>query len=216
MPTYMDMHDIPGVKASDVAGAHEADVRVQGQYGVNYKQYWVDEENGKVFCLVDAPADGGRIPAYGLEATLPRWKRRTALAAGCSGSRRADRADQPVARQRCLGGVPKRCRPRIRPRSGRSVWTLPAAAAGLRGRSGRATTPVPGSQPPRRAQPGGRGAAAAWRPLCLLRGVRACHPTATRCAEVISQPFATLLDAEPGRVQEVAREQPRNRLGLHR
>ena len=36
MPTYMDIHDIPGVTAEAVAGAHEADVRVQGQYGVNY------------------------------------------------------------------------------------------------------------------------------------------------------------------------------------
>ena len=55
MPTYMDMHDIPGVKAADVVGAHEADLRVQGQYGVNYKHYWVDEKAGKVFCLVEAP-----------------------------------------------------------------------------------------------------------------------------------------------------------------
>jgi len=72
VPTYMDMHDIPGVKASDVAGAHEADLRVQGQYGVNYKQYWVDEENGKVFCLVDAPdretATRVHREAHGLEA----------------------------------------------------------------------------------------------------------------------------------------------------
>lgn len=29
MPTYMDEHDIPGVTAEAVAGAHEADVRVQ-------------------------------------------------------------------------------------------------------------------------------------------------------------------------------------------
>jgi hypothetical protein len=55
MPTYMDVHDLPGVKAADVAVAHEADVRVQGAYGVNYKHYWVDEEAGKVFCLADAP-----------------------------------------------------------------------------------------------------------------------------------------------------------------
>lgn len=55
MPTYMDIHDLPGVKAADVVGAHEADLRVQGQYGVNYKHYWVDEEAGKVFCLVEAP-----------------------------------------------------------------------------------------------------------------------------------------------------------------
>jgi len=55
MPLYMDEHDIPGVKAADVAGAHAADVQVQGKYGVDYKHYWVDEEKGKVFCLVDAP-----------------------------------------------------------------------------------------------------------------------------------------------------------------
>ena len=72
MPTYMDMHDIPGVKAADVAGAHAADVAIQDQYDVNYKQYWVDEENGKVFCLVDAPdrdtATRVHREAHGLEA----------------------------------------------------------------------------------------------------------------------------------------------------
>jgi hypothetical protein len=55
MPTYMDVHDIPGVKAVDVVGAHEADVKVQDKYGVNYTHYWVDEADGKVFCLVEAP-----------------------------------------------------------------------------------------------------------------------------------------------------------------
>ena len=74
MPTYMDMHDLPGVKASDVAGAHQADVRVQGAYGVNYQQYWVDEEAGKVFCLVDAPdretATRVHREAHGLEAHI--------------------------------------------------------------------------------------------------------------------------------------------------
>ena len=72
MPTYMDVHDIPGVKAEDVAGAHEADMRVQDKYGVNYIQYWVDEEQGKVFCLVDAPdpetANKVHREAHGLEA----------------------------------------------------------------------------------------------------------------------------------------------------
>jgi hypothetical protein len=56
VPLYMDEHEIPGVKAEDVVGAHEADVRVQGKYGVDYKHYWVDEADGKVFCLVDAPS----------------------------------------------------------------------------------------------------------------------------------------------------------------
>ena len=72
MPTYMDMHDIPGVKAADVAGAHEADVRVQAKYGVNYTLYRVDEAAGKVFCLVDAPdretATRVHREAHGLEA----------------------------------------------------------------------------------------------------------------------------------------------------
>ena len=43
MPLYMDEHDLPGVKAGDVVGAHEADVKVQDKYGVTYKHYWVDE-----------------------------------------------------------------------------------------------------------------------------------------------------------------------------
>ena len=72
MPTYMDMHDIPGVKAEDVKGAHEADVRTQGKYGVNYTHYWVNEAEGKVFCLVDAPdketATRVHREAHGLEA----------------------------------------------------------------------------------------------------------------------------------------------------
>jgi hypothetical protein len=55
LATYLDIHDIPGVKADDVVGAHEADLCVQTQYGVNYRHYWVDEQAGKVFWLVEAP-----------------------------------------------------------------------------------------------------------------------------------------------------------------
>jgi hypothetical protein len=43
VPTYLDIHNIPGVKAADVIGAHEADLRVQAQYQVNYKHYCVDD-----------------------------------------------------------------------------------------------------------------------------------------------------------------------------
>ena len=57
MPLYMDVHEkLPdGATAADVAKAHEADVAKQGEYGVNYKHYWVDDKAGKVFCLVEAP-----------------------------------------------------------------------------------------------------------------------------------------------------------------
>ena len=56
MPLYMDTHSIDGgVRATDVAGAHRADLETQEQYGVKYLRYWVDEQAGKIFCLVDAP-----------------------------------------------------------------------------------------------------------------------------------------------------------------
>jgi len=56
MSLFMDVHNIEGgVSAADVAGAHEADLATQGGYGVNYRRYWVDEEAGKISCLVEAP-----------------------------------------------------------------------------------------------------------------------------------------------------------------
>jgi len=57
MPLFMDVHTIDGgVKVDDVAGAHLADLQTQDQYDVKYLRYWVNEEDGKVFCLVDAPS----------------------------------------------------------------------------------------------------------------------------------------------------------------
>ena len=56
MPTYMDIHEIPGgVSAEDVAKAHARDMEVQDKYGVHYHKYWVNEKAGKVFCLCHAP-----------------------------------------------------------------------------------------------------------------------------------------------------------------
>ena len=56
MGLFMDVHHMDGpVSLDDVAKAHQADLATQGQYGVDYKHYWVDEANGKIFCLVDAP-----------------------------------------------------------------------------------------------------------------------------------------------------------------
>ena len=56
MALFMDVHNMDsGVSAADVAKAHQADLETQGQYGVEYKRYWVDETAGKIFCLVEAP-----------------------------------------------------------------------------------------------------------------------------------------------------------------
>jgi hypothetical protein len=52
----MDVHQIDGgVSMDDVAKAHLADLQAQGAYDVRYLRYWVDEGNGQVFCLVEAP-----------------------------------------------------------------------------------------------------------------------------------------------------------------
>ncbi len=55
MSLFMDVHNIDGgVSAEDVAGAHIADLETQKKYGVSYLRYWVNEDQGKIFCLVEA------------------------------------------------------------------------------------------------------------------------------------------------------------------
>ena len=57
MPLYMDVHSLgDSVTLDDVAKAHAADVATQGSHDVDYQRYWVDEKNGKIFCLVQAPS----------------------------------------------------------------------------------------------------------------------------------------------------------------
>jgi hypothetical protein len=56
MPLYMDVHNLgDGVTLNAVAQAHQADLQTQGKYDVRYLRYWVNEDEGKVFCLVEAP-----------------------------------------------------------------------------------------------------------------------------------------------------------------
>ena len=55
MALFVDTHTIEGgVSAADVAQAHKADLETQNKYGVSYLRYWVDEDAGKIFCLVEA------------------------------------------------------------------------------------------------------------------------------------------------------------------
>ncbi|UKJ08506.1 DUF4242 domain-containing protein [Solitalea lacus] len=73
---FIDVHELgPGkVTAKDVAGAHAKDLAVEGKYGVNFINYWVDEKNGVVFCLSEAANSTaiinthkeahGLVPAY--------------------------------------------------------------------------------------------------------------------------------------------------------
>lgn len=55
MPLFMDVHYMEGgVSVTDVANAHKADLDTQGKYGVSYLRYWVNEDEGRIFCLVEA------------------------------------------------------------------------------------------------------------------------------------------------------------------
>jgi peptidyl-tRNA hydrolase len=57
MPLFIDVHHLDGgVALGDVAKAHMADLQQQANYDVNYLRYWVDEGQGKIFCLVEAPS----------------------------------------------------------------------------------------------------------------------------------------------------------------
>jgi leucyl aminopeptidase (aminopeptidase T) len=73
MALFMDIHELPeGAGAKELEEAHAKDVAVQDKYGVNYKNYWVDEKDHKAFCLVEAPdaetAAKVHREAHGLEA----------------------------------------------------------------------------------------------------------------------------------------------------
>ena len=73
MPRSMDVHrNVQGLTADAVAAAHQQDLAVQGQYGVQYLRYWYNEAEGTAFCLCEAPskeaAEAVHREAHGLVA----------------------------------------------------------------------------------------------------------------------------------------------------
>jgi hypothetical protein len=66
MPYFLDIHELgPGnVTAKDVADAHKKDLAVQGKYGVNLINYWVDEKDGRVMCLAQAPDSAALVATH--------------------------------------------------------------------------------------------------------------------------------------------------------
>jgi len=57
MPLYMDLHkDVHGVTNDELKHAHQADLDVQDKYGVKYHKFWMNEEAGTLFCLVEGPS----------------------------------------------------------------------------------------------------------------------------------------------------------------
>lgn len=72
MPLFMDVHKAVDASVEEVVEAHKKDVEVQDKHGVEYKRYWVDEDEGTVFCLFEGPSKeaGERVheEAHGLTA----------------------------------------------------------------------------------------------------------------------------------------------------
>lgn len=56
MPIYMDRHDVSeAVTAETIAQLHQADLKVQDQFGCRGLTYWFDEKRKTAFCLIEAP-----------------------------------------------------------------------------------------------------------------------------------------------------------------
>ena len=57
MPLFMDIHNnVEGLTAEAAAAAHNADLKTQAKHGVEFQRYWIDENTGKIFCLLEAPS----------------------------------------------------------------------------------------------------------------------------------------------------------------
>ncbi|WP_149277303.1 nickel-binding protein [Pareuzebyella sediminis] len=57
MPLYMDIHKVEEntFTVEDIIKAHMEDLRVEQQFGVKQKMYWVNEKDQTVFCLMEGP-----------------------------------------------------------------------------------------------------------------------------------------------------------------
>ena len=57
MAKFMDVHSgFEGVTAEQLAEAHEADLKIEGEEGVHFERAWLDPEAGKAFCLSTGPS----------------------------------------------------------------------------------------------------------------------------------------------------------------
>ena len=57
MPEYMDVHrNMTGITLEALAEAHQADLAIQDEEHVNFKQAWADPVAGVVFCLSEGPS----------------------------------------------------------------------------------------------------------------------------------------------------------------
>ena len=80
MALFMDRHLVMGASYSDMASAHEEDIKAQDEHGVRFLTYWFDSRRGNAFCLTEAPTEEavrtvhqhshGNLPAEIIEVDL--------------------------------------------------------------------------------------------------------------------------------------------------
>lgn len=57
MATFMDVHvSMAGVTPEALLVAHQADLDIQAEEGVDFQKAWADPVTGHVFCLSEAPS----------------------------------------------------------------------------------------------------------------------------------------------------------------
>jgi hypothetical protein len=63
---FLDVHYLGAgkVTAKDVAGAHQKDLATQGKYGANFINYFLNEKEGVVMCLVQAKDSSALIETH--------------------------------------------------------------------------------------------------------------------------------------------------------
>jgi hypothetical protein len=68
-PMFLDVHEMGAgkVTAADVEGAHQKDLAKEKGHDVNFVNYYVDEKEGVIFCLSEAP-DSNAVKATHAEA----------------------------------------------------------------------------------------------------------------------------------------------------
>lgn len=56
MPIFMDIHESLGdATEEDIKNAHQADLAIQDEFGVEFLTFWFNNPDGQAFCLIDAP-----------------------------------------------------------------------------------------------------------------------------------------------------------------
>jgi class 3 adenylate cyclase len=64
MPLYMDIHRNMNVPVEDIVEAHNRDLEAQGAFDVRYLPWFYNEDQGSIYCLVEAPSAEAAVEVH--------------------------------------------------------------------------------------------------------------------------------------------------------